>query len=671
VSNYYISFLKFILGLLLCLSQALVWSQTIESEISPEEITVTGNRSWDTGLIDAPVKVEVLNKEYFEEQQYQDLSQGISDIPGVSTANTARRSGSRSALIQGFGENSVLVMIDGTPVSQNSSFGFDLSQISTSDIEKVEVIKGGASALYGSQAMGGVINIVTKRPEKKTKADLDISTSQATSGDSGLGRNIQFNSTGQFKKIGSKLSFSYRDQESFDLDPLTIGQEGVAFEKMHGSLYLEKKWRNIKFFTNYMLLIGSTTSKSSRPYSSSAFGPSINETDTTTQNIKLGMETSIGKGSLRALLNYESTVDKLNLNDNPNTPFVETLKNTNFEARRFDLIYKDFKVANHDLTFGLLVKEDEVNQQTTTQAVEQIVVNTIDIDQQKIRSYEGYIQDTYFWRNYEVSPGVRYQYDDNFGSYAAPKINISHYGDWKDVSFKSWLTVGTGFRTPSVKERFFTLDHTSVANYIVIGNEQLEPEESLSFQVGEEISFNKNYSVHTNLFLNRVSNLIDTVEKDTGTSSRLFTYDNFDEVISRGVELGLKVQLTESLSARLNYTYSETINQKTNLLLANRPLHVGLFSLSYNLDQRWKLQSLGRFFGAKYVDNENQDTSPQYSVLDLRASYQWNKRLKIYSSLNNALNTTRVPLQDTVVPIVDDRPSQGRQIFVGIKMEVL
>ncbi|MCF8060048.1 MAG: TonB-dependent receptor [Bacteriovoracaceae bacterium] len=671
MSNYYISFLKFSLGLLLCLGHQIVWSQAIITEVVPEEITVLGRQSWDTGLIDAPVKVEVLNKEYFEQQQYQDLSQGISDIPGVSTANTARRSGSKSALIQGFGENSVLVMIDGTPISQNSSFGFDLSQISTSDIEKVEVIKGGASALYGSQAMGGVINIVTKRPQKKTKVDLDISSAQATSGESGFSRNLQLNSSGHFSSIGSKLSLSYRDQDSFDLDPKTIGKEGVGFEKIHGSLYLEKKWREINLFTNYILLKGKTTSQSSRPYSSSAFGPSINETDTTTQNFKLGLETKLGPGSLRGVLNYETTEDIVNLNDNPNTPFNETLKDTRFEAKRFDLIYKDIKVANHDLTLGILVKEDEVNQETTTQAVEQIIVKTQDIDQKRIRSYEGYLQDTYFYGNFELSPGVRYQYDDNFGSYAAPKVNISHYTDWQSLSFKSWLTVGTGFRTPSVKERFFTLDHTSVANYIVIGNDQLEPEESVSIQLGEEIKFSNDFTIHTNFFLNKVSNLIDTVERETGTSSRLFTYDNFDEVISRGVEVGMKSQVSSRLSAKLNYTYNETINQKTNNLLANRPLHVGLFSLNYDVAKRWNFQSLSRFFGSKYIDNENQKTSPQYSVVDLRASYQWSKKLKIYSSLNNAFNTTRVPIQDTVVPVIDDRPTLGRQIFIGLKMEVL
>lgn len=652
-----------------------VRGQTIESNLVEDEvnlgvISVIGEKEPQNGLIDAPVKVEILDDNYFESQQYQDLAQGVSDIPGVSTTNTSRRAGSKSALIQGFGENSVLVMIDGVPVSQNSSFGFDLSQISVSDLEKVEVIKGGASALYGSQAMGGVINIVTKRPQKKLKANLDLSTSQATSGDSATANNVQFTSSGSFKKWGSKVSFSFREQDSFDLDPSTIGQEGVAFEKLHGSFYLERRLGTLTAFTNYILLKGETTAQSSRPYSSSAFGPSVNITDTTTHNLKAGLEGKLGPGELRALLNVERTEDDLTLNDKPSTDFKETFKQTNFEARRVDLIYKNIKFAGQNLTMGLLFKEDEVNQETTTQAVEQIIVKTVDIDQKKIRSYEAYVQDSFFLGNFEIAPGVRYQYDDNFGSFAAPKVNISHYGNVGAVDLKSWFTIGTGFRAPSVKERFFTLDHTSVANYVVVGNENLEPEESVSVQLGEEVRY-KGMTLHGNLFLNRVNNLIDTVERDTGTSSRLFTYDNFSEVISRGIETGLKLNITDNLSSRLNYTYSETINQETNLLLANRPLHSGLISLDYRPTLRWNLRALGRFTGAKYIDNENLETSPEFATLDLRASYQWSKSLLLYGSINNVLDVTRDPIEDTVVPVVDDRPSLGRQIFVGLKMEVL
>ncbi len=656
--------LSFLLGFKGLMAQNLVTTEVRDS------IVVTGEREVQSGLIDAPVKVEVLNEEYFEQQQYQDLAEGINDIAGVSTQESSRRAGSQSALIQGFGENSVLVMIDGTPVSQNSSFGVDLSQISTSDIKKVEVIKGGASALYGSQAMGGVINIVTKRPTKKTKASLQVSSLQPTGTSEGTIANFQGNAQGSVFGIGAKMSLSVRDQESLDLDKNSLIKDDVDYSKIHGSLYFEKDFGPTKVFGQYIGLFGKTISESSRPISSSSFGVSRNVTDSTSSNIRIGVERKFENGNLRALVNREITKDELALNDNPNTSYTETIKTTDFEAKRFDLLYRDLKVAGQNLTFGTLVKEDEVSQETINEAVAGTVVRTLDIDQKKIRSYEAFVQDSFFIGSFEVAPGARYQYDDNFGSYLSPKINISHYYDYKDTSFKTWATVGTGYRAPSVKERFFTLDHTSVANYIVQGNEGLEPEESLSFQLGEEVRYRQS-SLYVNFFLNRVTNLINTVEVETNTSTRIFSYENVEEVYSRGLELGLKSRFSERLSGLLNFSYTETVDSETDLLIANRPLYQAMGSLSYSFLPKWNSILQARYTGSQYSDNENLRTSPSSTNVDLKLNYDWNKNLRIFSSINNIFDNAREPSQDIVVPNADFRSARGREVFIGLKASIL
>lgn len=648
---------------------SLVKDSLNQQENSVDIITVTAEKESLSGLIDAPVKVEVLDKDYFSSQQYQDVSQGIADIPGVSQNTTSRRAGASTALIQGFGENSVLVMIDGVPVSQNSSFGFDLSQIAVADLEKVEVIKGGASALYGSQAMGGVINIVTRRPQNKSTANLDISTI-AIDEDSSYAQNVQFNTSGKYRSFGGKVSLSLRRQNDFDLDPTSIAREGISYQKIHTSLFLEKDFNKIKVFSNIILLDEENASQSSRPYTSSTFGPSLNKTKVTTQNLKLGVEGKSHLGNFRFLVNSERSQDRLALNDNPNTDFLETFKETSFEAKRLDLIFRDVSFLKQKLTFGALIKKEKVNQETTTQAVEQIVVKTKDIDEKEISSYESYLQSVFFIDDIELAPGVRYQYDRDFGSFVSPKLNVSLYKDIGEFASKVWFTIGTGLRSPSVKERFFTLDHTSVANYVVVGNDRLDPEESVSFQVGQELKYDF-FIFHTNFFLNNVSNLIDTVEVETETTRRLFTYNNFNKVLSRGIETGLTLNLTEKFSSKLNYTYSETINRESNLLLANRPLHVGLVSLQYNPIEKLRLNTMGRYSGAKYTDNENKQISPSFVTLDLRIDYQWSRKFSIYGSLNNILDTTRVPLVDTVVPIIDDRPTLGRQILLGMKAELI
>lgn len=673
MSNYTSSTVKIIL-----LSGFITWAaqlraQEVQTQIKPDDtVNVYGEQEVvETGLIDAPVKVEVLGKDYIQRQQYKDLSEAISDIPGVSTTSDERRAGSFQAQIQGFGENSVLVMIDGTPVSQNSSFGLDLTQISTSDIEKVEVIKGGASALYGSQAMGGVINIVTKRPQQKTRASLDISGAKPTEFSEGQTQSFQLNAAGEFEKVKSKISLSYKDSDELDLDPSTIAVDAPASKRTYSSLFLERSFGQNEVFANYILLQGETVSKNSRPYTSSTFGASLNETLSQTHNIKLGVKREMARGQLKLVANLETTTDELVLNDNPETSFYETFKETSFEARRLDVLYDDLTIGGHSLTFGSLIKETLVDQETTTQAVEQIVVQTKDIDERKIRSYEAFIQDNFFIGSFEVSPGVRYQYDQDFGSYASPKINISHYYDRPNLSLKTWLSVGTGFRTPTVKERFFTLDHTSVANYIVEGNEDLAPESSLSFQLGEELKFGAMSSFYTNLFLNRVTDMIETIERPSTDTGRVFSYENLESVTSRGIEAGFKSAFSPQWGLRANLTYTETYNEITDQLLANRPLYTGLLAIDYQVNSEWSLSSLARYVGSKYADMENTQIIEDYTTLDFKLSYNLNDRVQLYSSLNNIFGVTKAPTADAVVPTIDDRPNRGREILLGLRMKGL
>lgn len=657
--------------LLQCFSlQGLTQESVSNLQESNNNILVIGEADNSDGLIDAPVKVEVIGQEQIKKQNYQDLSETLIEIPGVSTASTSRRAGSKSALIQGFGENSVLVMIDGTPVSQNNSFGFDLTQISTSDIEKVEVIKGGASSLYGSQAMGGVINVVTKKVGRQNKIDMEVSGGFVDGGEGGGDRNIKVGMDRKLGRVYLRTSFSHRDQDAFDLDPTTITKDGADSTKQHGNLKLESKYGRRTYFAKGMYLRGKVNSETSRPYSSSAFGASLNTTDTTSQNYKLGTEEKLGTGILKTELNYEINKDELSLNDNPLTPFTETLKLTRFEGRRVDLKYKNFKLGNHELTTGILLRKNIVDQETITEAVAGNIVTTVDIENKSVSSYESFVQDNFWIGNFEVSPGIRYQYDEDFGSHVSPKINLSHYTDIGNTGLKTWLTVGTGYRAPSVKERFFTLDHSSVANYVVIGNKNLLPEESISLQLGEELQFSKT-SVYGNLFLNKISNLIESTERASNGSGRIFSYENLDEVISRGVELGVKSKILPKLSLKLNGSYTETINTKSNLLLANRPLYGGLFSASYQFVDSLSLISTSNYTSASYVDSENIEVSRGFLTTDLKLNYQVNKEINSFISINNLLNTTKEAGQDVVNPKIDNRPAGPRSFLVGLKMTVL
>lgn len=633
-------------------------------------VYIYGGLNTKSGLIDSAVKTEVLSSEEITSSHYTDLSDAVSDIAGVSEISVDRRGGAKTALMQGFGENSVLVMIDGTPVSQNSSFGFDLTQISTENIEKVEVIKGGASALYGSQAIGGVINIVTKKPQAKKKLFLDISSGvDQESKDAN-----QYSAKGYYSNrtsgIGQKVSLSYRAQSSYDLDESSFAKDGPEYRKLNGSLYFDKSLGSNLLSLNYIYFNDYVKSTSSKPFGSSRFGAINNETKTTTHNIKVQNIYKQGRSSLKTYLNAELIKDDLNLNDNPKTYFQESHKLTRYNSYRAEVVYDDLIFENHALTTGLLYKEDSVDQSTRTQQTEEIIVDHSDIDNKKVWSLQGYIQDNYFKDNYEISPGARIQYDSNYGHNFSPKISFSYFNELSEsIESKSWLTIGTGHRSPSIKERFFTLDHSSVANYIVKGNDSLRPENSISVQLGNKFDINREQSIHGNIFYNRINDLIETTEVESSTSTKVFSYKNFDKVESRGIELGSTFTFTKSHMINLNYSYTETLNKTTNLQLLNRPLYSWKAKYTYSPTEKINLINSLRYTGKKYTNEENTSISEGYSSLDSKINYNYSKSITFYFGINNLLNSVKDPTPDSVVAINDDRPTLGRYFYTGIQLK--
>ena len=177
----------------------------------------------------------------------------------------------------------------------------------------------------------------------------------------------------------------------------------------------------------------------------------------------------------------------------------------------------------------------------------------------------------------------------------------------------------------------------------------------------------KNHKLYGNLFLNRISNLINTVEIESTTATRLFSYENIDQAISRGLELGITSRLLPNILARVNFSYTETFNEASDLLLANRPLYLGMASLKADLSKELDLILMGRYQGAMFVDEENLEASPEFATIDMRLNYQWNKNLRIFGSFNNILNNTRSANEDVVTPVFDNRPVRGQEVFFGLR----
>ena len=143
-------------------------SQELSAADQLETLKVISATRTEKTLEDVPVRMEVVTAEHIEKVHARDLKQALKDVPGLMLKEIHGKSG-YGVWMQGFDPDRVLVLIDGHPVSASTGSKVDLTQIATADIERIEVVKGATSALYGSSAMGGVINVITRQPsEPKT-----------------------------------------------------------------------------------------------------------------------------------------------------------------------------------------------------------------------------------------------------------------------------------------------------------------------------------------------------------------------------------------------------------------------------------------------------------------------------------------------------------------------
>ena len=144
-----------------------------EEVVDLEEVVVTASR-YEESIMDTPVSIEVIDQEEIEGSNAQNVAELLDTYTGVYIKDNGSQVGTKSVKIRGASSDQVLVLFDGVPYNDNHNGGLDLSIISAANIEKIEIIKGPASVIYGANAMGGVVNIITKNIEDISVTKLDL-----------------------------------------------------------------------------------------------------------------------------------------------------------------------------------------------------------------------------------------------------------------------------------------------------------------------------------------------------------------------------------------------------------------------------------------------------------------------------------------------------------------
>lgn len=638
------------------------------------QVVVTGTRT-EKPILESPVRTEVVNRIEIEKTHARDLREALEDVPGLLIKPIHGKTGFE-VWMQGMTADQVLIVIDSEPVTPSTGSAMDLTQIGSMDIQQIEIIKGATSALYGSNAMGGVINVITRKPDQPLAYSLTLDG--GSYGDKNLsGNGDEINARNIAASLAVKRSVGYvqfygsrRDNDGYTLDHDSPRSEGATGSKTN--LNLRLAWTPDD---NTEVYIAPRYYREDVSNNLANFIPGIGEVPKKKFEEGERFSTTIG-----AQRNWSdgSRVQGWLLADNWSnetqqdvlaTPEVDQQRNAEIDLYRAEVQWDQPWGEDHLFTSGILLGQSTLNQYQQRPGE----VRAIEVDNKNQRNIEAYLQDDIFiGQHWELVPGFRVQHDSDFGFYAAPKINAMVSPDWfTGIITNIRMGVGRGYRVPHLKERFFIFDHSHLG-YMVIGGDvsgsnNLQPESSDSYQLGIEFARPGEFHADITLFHNRIKNLIDTrfnAEESAARGLNIYVYENFARAVTQGVELSGNVNLGR-FTPRGSYTLLDSEDLDTGKTLAERPRHQVKLGVDWE-NKAWAtvVTLRGVYQSEEFFDAENLIESPAWTTWDLKLTQRIGKNFKVFGGIDNLADEHRDPADHH-----DLRPEAGRFVYLGLSLE--
>jgi outer membrane receptor for ferrienterochelin and colicins len=486
-----------------------------ERAIELEAVVVTGTRT-EHRLNDSPVEVQLITAQQIEDSGARDVAALLEREGGLTVTRVAGRG--TSIEIQGLSSDQVLILVDGQRVVGRINGAIDLTRLKAANIERIEIVKGPSSALYGSDALGGVVNVITR--------DGGKGGSVVARADSG--RN--FEAFAQLGYEGARSSGSLSGggtlSQGYDLDTSTPSTDGIT--------------GNTRFFNVHhrqqlspAMNLGATLDYSLDDSSRTDAGAAVFDIQKRIEEVRAGVQPrlALGEHSELSLNGYFTRYEDQYLQDQRGSSANDRLEKTT------DTLYAgggqfDHRWQQHMLSLGLEAQYESLTADRLSSPGER--------DRQSV-----YVQDE--WRlladdALTLVPGLRHDRDSQFGSATSPKLSL-RYNFTPDFFLRAGA--GQGYRAPDFKQLLLRFDNPAVG-YRVEGNPDLKPERSTGFNAGLTWLASSAVNVSGSVFHNRVKNLIDIVQQGSGRPNPddpvVFSYTNIHRARLTGADLQLQWQ---------------------------------------------------------------------------------------------------------------------------------
>ena len=578
------------------------------------DIVVTGTKC-EYALSDSPIISEVINNQQIERSGAMNLSELLQSNLGMSMNYDTH--GPLDYNIHGLGSKYILILRDGAPIAGKFQDKVDLNQILLSRVDKIEIVKGPGSAIYGSDAMGGVINIITSKELKNNNYSINyrktffdnnnIDLDNSHSGDvysARFGRKLN--------NISLQSSINYTNFTNYDIiephDHSIISQQNIDI----GASWPSPKRSNELDINFYYF----TENVKDHDYLASGIELSQNATKITRREASIKLKTNLNKNLI---------VNNIISSSNYNREFRQKGLDSTFAM--YNLSKQNIFDYELNLNFNHSVNAFIIGYEMTKPYHENGRLN----DSVKTLLSKGlFLQNDYkFSDNHTILFGIRWDRYDDVNVYS-PRIAFL-----KNINQKFTLrsSYGKGYKTPSVTERFMDFHNVS-QGYKVTGNKNLLPEESvgLSFNLGYQNI--RNLKLDVTFYHNNFKNKILTKRVSDNTESlAIFQYENISRAQYSGIEIFTSHIINGSSTLKSNFNIRQNIDGEGNHLDDSVPLSFGV-----TINRRSKL--LGSDINIKYLSNKRQITNNYFNIVDIVVTKDINQYLKLKFAIKNITNHT-------------------------------
>lgn len=618
-----------------------------------DQVVVTATKT-EKKVKEVPAAVEVITKEEMDKKNIKRVDDALKSITGVYVRQNKGIMGTTDMVtMRGFGkQKQVLILMDGQPLNDGYNSSVNLANIPTENIDRIEVIKGPASALYGSNAMGGVINIITKdKARQETTVRLGIgglgtnSQSIYTSGSTGK---LDYFITAQRSAIDG---YESNDQYKTDKSKTRQGDNGIKRELYNGKLvyHLDEDSKlslsggsnDFKYFyelvpdrgetnedswgLNYENKLNSTSSLkvsygekkqdswyvSGTTYSTT---PSKTTNAEVQYNFKLGDKDSFTVGYSRRAEQADSFGKKLTNPRNLGSVTATGDNNIGGQTETDSFYIQDERKLNDKTTLYLGGRYDDW------------------------RFYDGY---TYGYNTGTKKYDTKQTPESKANSFS-PKVGVVHKLN-DQMTLRS--SMGKAFRAPNIYE--LAKDWEGSTGTIYKCNPNLQPEEATNYEIGFDYQPDKNLLVKLNVFHTDVSDAID--QKKTIEAGRTVQqFINSGKARVDGFEIGLNKRLSDAWSSFVNYTYTDAKIKSSDVAPENEGKQIAgvpkeLFKVGVDYSEgRWQGSLSGNYVsdanGSTKIGESGYGYYGSYFTVDTKVSYKMTKDTTISLSVDNLLD---------------------------------